>query len=203
MLETRRSRPPPQRGKRRQIGATAVEFAILALVFFMIVFGVIEIARAMFVLNTIQEVTRRAAAEAASTNFTDTAAMAAVRQRAVFRESPGQLVLAAPITDEYVRIDYLALLRDVDGTLTLQSIADTSLPASPAANRQRCVSNPNDATCIRFVRARICDPGVTAGCTHAPFTPALPLVNLTFLLPDAVTIVPAQSLGHVLGTLPE
>ncbi len=37
------------------------EFAIIALVFFMIILGIIEFGRALFVINTLEEVTRRAA----------------------------------------------------------------------------------------------------------------------------------------------
>jgi len=45
---------------RRQRGTTTVEFAIVGLVAVLLLFGVIEIARAMFTLNTLTEATRRA-----------------------------------------------------------------------------------------------------------------------------------------------
>ena len=44
----------------RQHGTTTVEFAVVGLVAVMLLFGVIEIARAMFTLNTLTEATRRA-----------------------------------------------------------------------------------------------------------------------------------------------
>ncbi|MGH8510624.1 MAG: TadE/TadG family type IV pilus assembly protein [Gammaproteobacteria bacterium] len=46
---------------KRQKGIYTVEFAIIGVVFFLVLFGVIEIARALFVWNTIGEVTRRGA----------------------------------------------------------------------------------------------------------------------------------------------
>jgi hypothetical protein len=47
--------------KRRQQGVTTVEFAIIGVAMMLILFGVIEIARAMFVMNALGESTRRAA----------------------------------------------------------------------------------------------------------------------------------------------
>src|SRR4051812_15383650 len=53
------------RGARREGGVYAVEFSLVALIFFVFVFGTIELSRAMYLFNTLQEVTRRAAAAAA------------------------------------------------------------------------------------------------------------------------------------------
>ncbi len=89
---------------RFQRGVAAVEFALLAIMFFTLVFGVLELARAMFVINTVQEVTRRAAAAASVANFRDDAAMARIRQDAIFRNSPGELVLSTPVTDNNVQM---------------------------------------------------------------------------------------------------
>ena len=47
--------------RRRQSGLTTVEFAIIGSLAFILVFGVIEIARALFVLNALTEATRRGA----------------------------------------------------------------------------------------------------------------------------------------------
>ena len=49
----------------RQKGMYTVEFAIVGAALFMIVFGAIEVARAMFAYNTIAEATRRGARVAA------------------------------------------------------------------------------------------------------------------------------------------
>jgi len=45
----------------RQRGTTTVEFAIIGAAMLVVLFGVIEVARAMFVMNALGEATRRAA----------------------------------------------------------------------------------------------------------------------------------------------
>lgn len=57
----------------------------------------IELARAMYICNTLQEVTRRAAAAAVNANFTVGDALREARVKAIFREDPGMLAFAAPI----------------------------------------------------------------------------------------------------------
>ena len=51
--------------RNRQRGITTVEFAIVAPVLFMVMFGVIEFGRALFVANALVESTRRGARTAA------------------------------------------------------------------------------------------------------------------------------------------
>lgn len=46
---------------RPQSGVTTVEFAIIGVVFFMVLFGAIEFGRALFVVNTLTEATERGA----------------------------------------------------------------------------------------------------------------------------------------------
>jgi hypothetical protein len=60
---------------RRQGGVTTVEFAIIGAALFIVLFGVIEISRAMFVLNALGEVTRRAARIAAVCPINDPASI--------------------------------------------------------------------------------------------------------------------------------
>ena len=50
---------------KRQLGAAMVEFAIAALPFFMIIFGILEFGRWMFLWNSLDEATRRGARVAA------------------------------------------------------------------------------------------------------------------------------------------
>lgn len=185
-----------------QRGATTVEFAIVAGLFLLLVFGAMELARLMFVFNTLEEVTRRAAAKAVVTSFRDSAALAQIRADAVFRTSPGPLMLASPVSDAYVRIDYLAQTSNAPGSLSMQAIPAASLPTCPARNRQICMANPNDAQCIRFVRVRICQPGGGESCGAVMYQPILPLIELLLPLPPATTIVPAESLGFKLGSTP-
>ncbi len=180
--------------RRSQRGAAAVEFAVLALIFFTFVFGIIELARLLYVFNTLQEVTHRAAAAGASVYATDSDAKSRARQHAVFRNTPGELVLAPPVTDEHIRLEYLRF--------DLSVIPPGRLPASAAANRGICMMDPHAATCVRFVQAQVCDPDETGQCNPARFQMLLPLVDLRMPLHRATTIVPVESFGYVAGTLP-
>jgi Flp pilus assembly protein TadG len=57
----------------RQRGATTVEFAIIGVAMMLVLFGVIEVGRAMFVMNALGEATRRAARMATVCPLNDTA----------------------------------------------------------------------------------------------------------------------------------
>lgn len=177
-----------------QAGFAAVEFALLAGVFFTLVFGIIEVARLLYVYNTLQEVTRRAAAAAATVYPSDTNGTARVRQYAVFRDSPGDLAAAPPVTDRHIRLEYLRF--------DLSVMPQGSWPADAAANRQICMENPRAANCIRFVQASVCDPAQNGECRAVTSQMLLPLVSLPVQLHRAVTIVPVESFGYVQGTLP-
>lgn len=201
-------KPRPHGARRRADGVAAVEFALLALVFFTFVFGIMEVARLIYVYNTLQEVTRRAAASAVTIFPRDTTRLDAARYDAVFRSSPGGLMLAPPITSDYVRIDYMALTRDSSGAMSLVEIPAGSLPTCPGQNRQICTGNPNAPNCVRFVRARICDPSVAGDCVPAtsdavfPLPLLRPVPGLTVRLHMATTIAYAEMLGYVPGTPP-
>jgi Flp pilus assembly protein TadG len=184
-----------------QAGAFAVEFAMVILVFFAFMFCVIEVARIMYMFNTLQEVTRKAASVAASTDFSDVSAMNLVRQKSIFRDLPGALAAGAPVTDAHIRIDYMALARASNGTMTLTAMPPGTLPSSPARNQVVCMADPNSANCIRFVRVRVCAPGGDANvCDPVEYVPMLPLISLSSLtLPPSTTIVKAETLGYQPG----
>lgn len=195
MSESEKSRCGPRsKMRKRQAGVAAVEFALLAVTFFTIVFSIIEVARAVYLFNTLQEVTRRAAADAANSAF-DPASQAEVRRRALFRNAQGNLILGFPVTPDHLKIDYLSVSGDPNaGTLTTQRVS--TLPACPAANVINCMSDPYGASCIRLVQVRVCQPEDGGDCTPVPYQAALPLIDLSAVtLPRATTIVPAQTLG--------
>ena len=179
---------------RKQRGVTAVEFSLLALLFFLIFFGAIEVARAMYICNTLQEVTRRAAALAAKADFSNASAMQHVREQAVLRDSPGYLAFAQPVTDAHVRIDFLQIRR-TGKDLSMVQIPHASLPASPAENHVNCLKDPYGSNCIRLVRASVCKPGDGAECQPVPYQPLLSLIPVSFKLPLSRTIVNAETLG--------
>lgn len=177
-----------------QAGTAAVEFALLAIIFFTFVFGIIELARVLYVYNTLQEVTRRAASAGAGVYPTDTARTAKVRQFAIFRSDPGELLLAPPITDDHIRLEYLRF--------DLSVIPEGSWPADAATNKQLCMVNPRAPDCIRFVQARVCDPADADACNPVTSRMLLPLIDLRVRLHKATTIAPVESFGYVQGTLP-
>jgi Flp pilus assembly protein TadG len=188
------------RGARRfaQTGFAAVEFALVALIFFTLVFGIIELARVMYMYNTLAEATRRAANAAANIDFRDSTALDHARQQAIFRDSPGTLFVGEPISDQNVRIDYLYLAKQGNGTLAMTPIPSGSLPSCPSRNRQNCLANPYDSSCIRLVRARICEPG-TDVCDRVQYRPLIRLIPLDLPLPSSTTIVNAETLGYSAG----
>lgn len=183
-----------------QAGVYVVEFAIVILVFLTLVYGVLEMARSMYVVNTLQEVTRRAAQSAATANIGNSEVLGRIRENAVLRRSPGLLPLGAPVTDRYVRIDFLALVADAAGRTSMQPV--TSLPTCPVGNRLNCMNDPNGPSCIRFVRARICVPGDEGSCQPATYKTVFPLISFPFRLPVSTTIVPIESLGYRPGMAP-
>lgn len=171
-----------------QRGTTAVEFAMTAIVFLVFIFGLIELSRAMYLWNTMAEVTRRGARAAAITDFADAAAMNLVRRRALFRSTAGGLPLAPEITDSHLTISHLR-----------SNLAPVSpAPACPAQNVINCAADPDGASCIRFVKVQLCVPG-GAGCTRVPYTSMLALDSLfsgSFHFPTFATVTPAGSLGY-------
>lgn len=202
MSATERARRRPARMRPREAGVAAIEVALLASLFFTLVFGVMELARAVYVFNTMFEATRYAAGVAATTSHRDSDTLDRIRQRAMFRASPGNLIFGAPVNDGNVTFDYLALTRAADGSMSLDEIPSGSLPASARQNREICMTDPNAANCIRFVRARICAQGGVTDCDQAVFRPILPMLSFWFRVPRATTVRPVESFGAMPGAAP-
>lgn len=187
---------------RVQRGATVVEFALAIPLFLLFIFGLLEFARLIYLWNTAQEITRRAARAAAVSDFSAPGKIAAIQQDAVFRSSAGGLPAGGAITDRYVRIDYL--WQSEAGVL--QPL--TALPASAAANVRNCALDPHASNCIRFVRARLCLPDTD--CDPVPYEALLPLLDSVFklngvallYLPPSTTLARAEALGFRPGMAP-
>jgi hypothetical protein len=185
------SRARPQRG------AATVEFALIAIVFFMILLGIMEFGRLMYVWNTTQEVTRRAAREAVVRDFTS-AEIAAIQREAIFRggsTGTANLPAGVEITNATVRIVYLT----VDAAGNRVAITAGNMPSDPADNISAC----NDAgrvfiSCIRFVQACV---AVADDCvTSIPYQPMVLLlanlgIDLAINIPASSVVMPAESLG--------
>jgi hypothetical protein len=188
------------RRKPHQDGVAAIEFGLVAMVFFLIVFGIIEFARAMYMFNTLPEVTRRVAHAAAGISFADGEALDLARKRAVFNETKGTLLLGDPITYQNIRIEYLYLPAR---TSELQPIPAGAMPHCPTQNRINCANDPNGTSCIRAVKASICNAGGNGdACTAVTYRPLIPLIPLPLKLPMSLTIVGADTLGYRAGDAP-
>ena len=96
----------------RQKGVYTIEFAIIGAALFIILFGAIEVARALFAYNTLAEATRRGARVAAVCSAGN---VATAKRAAVFSIAGGGGSDASPIlnglTVSNVNVEYL----DVDG----------------------------------------------------------------------------------------
>jgi len=188
---------------RAQGGATAIEFALLATIFFTLVFGIVETARLMYVYNTLHVVTRRVAQGAAGIYPLETTKIDSLKRAAIFRDTPGELLLAPPVTDRHIRIDYLALTRSGNsGALTMTPINTSSLPATAAQHRQLCMNTPNAANCVRLIQVRICDIEDSDDCVAVESKMLLPLIDLRVPLHRATAFATAESLGYVPGSSP-
>lgn len=185
---------------RQPAGVVTAEFSLVLVVFLMVACALMELARAMFLLSTLSMVSQRAAVLAANTDFTNAAALQAVREQAIFRSSPGTLILGAPIGDAHVRISYLSLSGAQAAMLT--PIATGALPACPVNNRIACLRDPYGAACIRLVKAQICDPAITGRCEPVAYHSLFSSLPLPLKLPVATAITPAETLGAMPGDPP-
>jgi TadE-like protein len=174
--------------KSAQRGVAALEFALVAIPFFLLLFGVIEFGRLMYLWNTVQEVTRSAARQAVVTDFTDTGATGAITQLkrlAVFRSTAGTLPAASEISDVMVNIKYL----QADGATVA-----SPMPTDPGDNISACQDVSRASSCIRYVEVNVCTGNP---CVAVAFQPMLGLFsflgNLT--VPVSTVRMPAESLG--------
>lgn len=102
----------------RQRGITAVETAVVGLLAMIVLFAVFEVARVFFVINALEEATRRGARVAAVCPLNDPA----IRQIAIFNDSgnSGSSSLVGNLTTGNVQLQYLddagAVLGDPAGS---------------------------------------------------------------------------------------
>lgn len=181
-------------GHRHQGGAAAVEFALIAAIFFTLLFGIVELGRFLYLFNSVQEVTRRAAREAV-VNCTDSGTQDGIRSRAVLGTgTPGaSLPAGGEITDARVVIDYLDKNQDVIGRYI-------ACPPPYNGNIFKCESDAAD--CIKFVRVRVCDYRNRNQCDPFTYEPMIGLfvptrvLDLRIEIPGSTVIMPAESLGY-------
>ena len=146
-----------RRGARQQ-GTTVVEFALVATVFFTVMFGLIDMSRLYFNAAALDEATRRGARLAAVCPVDDPH----VFTQAAFANAGGQSTIVGGLGTQHILVQYL----DEDGTVL----------ANPAAA---------DYGEIRYVRVSIQNfqvqtfiPGMTRFITFPDFQTTLPRESL-------------------------
>ncbi len=176
---------------RRQRGAAAVEFALIALVFFTLLLGIIEFGRLLYLWNTVQEVTRKAAREAVVRWIDD---RAAIKREAIFRGgTSGAVALPAgpELTDATISIRYLSSYNPSTGV----GVDASPEPTSAADNLGACLDGGRSSSCIRFVEAKVC-AAAESGCNPVQYVPLVGLFPfLAINIPDSTVVMPAESLG--------
>lgn len=169
--------------KHRQIGVAAVEFALVSLLFFTLLFAVLEFGRLLFVFNTMQEVTRSAAHEA-TVSWIDQAA--AIKQKALF--GGGVIPGGAEVTAANIQIEYL----DKSGNVI------TVFPTDPSDNLSACNDITRAQSCIYSVRVSIVDTdGSGKGVFYAPMVNLFSILHIR--LPISAVTVHAESLGFTVS----
>lgn len=159
-------RPPRQRG------VALVEFALVSMLFLTLLFGIFEFARLMYVYNTLQEVTRRAAREA-TVRWIDQ--KEAVKQIALFDSTV--LPAGAEVTVANVKIYYLNAAGNVVSTA----------PTDAGDNLSACGDALRADSCIYSVKATI------EGVTYSPMLSLFGFMNLT--MPASTVTMHAESMG--------
>lgn len=184
-------RPPTFATTNRQYGAAAVEFALVAMVFFTIIFGILEFGRYFYVSNTLQEVTRRAAREQVVKWVT---AVNSVQRTAVFSSGGGDpvaLPAGAEVSSAEVKISFHDTLTDALNANS-NGIPLGPLGTDPQVNVDNCLELAVNANCIRYVRATI-EAGRNQPINYVPTVPLFAFLNIP--LPRATVIMPAEAMG--------
>ena len=154
--------------KTRQKGTTTVEFAIVGGLFFLILFGIVEIGRALFVWNGLADISRRAARIAA---------------------------VCPPKNQAITRVAIYNAATDGSDSSVISGLNPADVKLSYFNSDMIPVLSPETPTgfsSVRYVQASI------DGYTHQLLIPQLliPTMNMTLTPPDFATTVPAESLGR-------
>jgi len=157
-----------------QKGAAMVEFSLIALLFFMVLFGIIEFGRAFFTYNTLVEATRRGARVAAVCPAS-TGGINMVKQATIFNATPenAQTTGLLGLTTANIQVTYW------------QSDATTQI-ATPLA------ANSTDYEKIAFVRVQILNLNNSNSINLT-----IPGVSVSFPVPAIITTLPSESLGRI------
>ena len=175
----------------RQRGAATVEFALVAVLFFTVLLGIMEFGRFLYLYDTVQEVTRHAAREAVVRDFTSTE-QGKIKRGAIFQDEGGSgtvsLFAGWEVTNLDISIEYL------NGNYN----AASPMPSDPIDNVAACQDAARFNTCIRYVRVKVCTQGA-GGCNPVRYAPMFGWFSfLSVEVPGSTITMPAESLGYAL-----
>nr|WP_269137760.1 TadE/TadG family type IV pilus assembly protein [Pseudomonas sp. MMS21 TM103] len=163
--------------KRRMGGVYVVEFAIIGLLLFTLLFGVLEMGRLYFTVNALDEVVRRGARLAAVCNIRDED----ILRRAIFNKAGPDGDVPSSLIGSLETADLTLVYLNEDGAM---------------------VTNPDDLVsatgfrAIRYVQLRV---------ESFPFELLIPGFHGVFTLPAFRSTIPRESLGRhaEAGVFPE
>lgn len=165
------------RNRRRMGGVYVVEFAIIGLLLFTLLFGVLEMGRLYFTVSALDEVVRRGARLAAVCDPSNPVEVEKILRRAIFNniDDAGSSALIGSLETGHLTLDYL----DENGVKVI---------------------NPGDTgfSSIRYVRLSVNDP---LNPDKFTFNLLIPGFAGVFTLPTFRSTIPRESLGrHAEGT---
>lgn len=164
-----------------------MEFSIIAILFFTLLFGIIEFGRFFYLYNTVQEVTR-CAARAAAVNWSTQ--WDSIRQQCLFGQN--ELVAGWEIGTTNIQLRHLNVCDDPS---TPADDAVVANPGSAADNIAECSNNTSK--CIRFVEASVwCSSGQNCVANKVIYKPMFGLIPLRVGIPNSTVCMPAESLGY-------
>jgi hypothetical protein len=163
----------------KQRGAAAVEFAIVALILFILLFGILEFGRMFYVFNTVQEVTRHTAREAVVSQVNNSNTSPA-KIKALFNRTV--MPAGGEITVGNIDIKYLRTANLAD------EIQSSRLPPTGADNITACLDPTGAYDCIAFVHVSI------TNAEYAPMVSLFPYLRVP--IPASTVTMPAESMGY-------
>ena len=176
--------------RHRQCGVAAIEFAIIAILLFTLLFGIVEFGRLFYVFNSVQEVTRRGAREAVVRWIDAIDDPAEIEELVLLGHTslPG----GGEITAANIKIEYL----NPNGEI----ISPADLPGNPAENISECL--PSGDHCIAFVQVSIvrapggvaCDPPQNSRACYTPLIGLFPFLSIP--IPASTVTMPTESMGY-------
>lgn len=140
--------------KHYQKGAETVEFAIIALLFFAIIFAIIEFGRALFVWNALTEATRRGARMAVVCPYQSPIP----KQVAIYDVIAGSLgtsPIIAGLTPAMIDVRYLDETGIATANQTLIKFVQVSIDVSPDTGYQHRLIIPLWSKAITFSPATV------------------------------------------------